>query len=388
MISTPLGIHVFMALYGLSVFLETSEPQRKGRKRYIAASLIITVLRALGASLDMAHYFQILFKSTSPDSWAELVQLTLYQDWKYLLSTASFGVVILIGDALLVSGTLFSDWESQRIVSQKVYRCYIVCVEYWWVTILPILTSLSALGSLCPLPSTMDAKLILNIVLWYLRIYIADTSSNVAARSSAASAFLTVATNIVVTTFISFRLLRARQNLKRLLPSVDMHVYTGVVAILIESAAPLTIFGIISAILQQLNSSMRYLTPGFFACSYLFDALFYSFCVSLIEVFENHYSLTSFFSKALSPHMIIFRVTTGRSFTKLPTPKDGVLSNSIQFAHQTAESSFLRSTLNREFGRNTDPNAQRELNSRVDQSTQPEMSIVRFASRGDIEKAG
>ncbi|KAJ2921418.1 hypothetical protein H1R20_g15677, partial [Candolleomyces eurysporus] len=52
--------------------------------------------------------------------------------------------------------------------------------------------------------------------------------------------------------------------------------------------------------------------------------------------------------------MIIFRVTTGRSFTKFPTVKDGVLSNTLQFAHKTAEESFLQSTYNSEFGRDRD----------------------------------
>jgi hypothetical protein len=60
--------------------------------------------------------------------------------------------------------------------------------------------------------------------------------------------------------------------------------------------------------------------------------------------------------------MIIFRVTTGRSFTKLPSIKDGVL-NSLQFAHQTAESSFLQSTLNREVGRNHYPDAEQGLHA-------------------------
>jgi hypothetical protein len=52
--------------------------------------------------------------------------------------------------------------------------------------------------------------------------------------------------------------------------------------------------------------------------------------------------------------MIIFRVTTGRSFTKLPSAVDSVLSNPIQFARETEKSSFLQSTLNREFARNFD----------------------------------
>jgi hypothetical protein len=93
-----------MALYGLSVFLETPEPQRKGRKRYIAASFVITGLRALGGSLDMANYFQVLFKSTSVADWNELFLVNFSGDWKYILSNTVLGLVPMIGDALLVSG--------------------------------------------------------------------------------------------------------------------------------------------------------------------------------------------------------------------------------------------------------------------------------------------
>jgi hypothetical protein len=91
--------------------------------------------------------------------------------------------------------------------------------------------------------------------------------------------------------------------------------------------------------------------------------------------------------------MIIFGVTTGRSFTKFPTPNDGRLSNPIQFAHQTAESSFLQSTLNREFGRNLDLDTERGVNASVDYSTATQTSVVYTAQKkqnggGDVEKAG
>ena len=102
MLPTTPGIHIFMALYGLSVFLETPESQRKGRKRYIAASLVMTVLRALSGSLDMANYFQPLLKSTSPGHLAEIMNINFYEDWKYFLSITGTGLVIMIGDALLV----------------------------------------------------------------------------------------------------------------------------------------------------------------------------------------------------------------------------------------------------------------------------------------------
>ena len=91
-----------MALYGLSVFLETPESQRKGRKRFIAASFVITVLSALTGSLDIANDFQALFKSTSPGHWAELMNTSFIEDWKYYLSSTAIGLLIMIGDALLV----------------------------------------------------------------------------------------------------------------------------------------------------------------------------------------------------------------------------------------------------------------------------------------------
>ncbi|KAJ2936161.1 hypothetical protein H1R20_g933, partial [Candolleomyces eurysporus] len=87
--------------------------------------------------------------------------------------------------------------------------------------------------------------------------------------------------------------------------------------------------------------------------------------------------------------MIIFRVTTGRSFTKFPSVKDGVLTNPIQFNHQTAESSFLQSTLNREFGLNTEQG----LNISIGGPTRTQLSIIHIAQEkqndgGDVEKAG
>lgn len=96
------GIHVFMALYGLTVFLETPESQKKGRKRYIAASFIITVLRGLSASLDMANFFQILFKSTSPSHLDTLMTTEYYGNWKCYLGNTALGLVPMVGDTLLV----------------------------------------------------------------------------------------------------------------------------------------------------------------------------------------------------------------------------------------------------------------------------------------------
>ncbi|KAJ2913704.1 hypothetical protein MD484_g6717, partial [Candolleomyces efflorescens] len=279
----------------------------QARAFYANYSMTMVVI----GSLDMANYFQTLFESTSPLHWRQLFGEHFSEGWKYLLSYTSVGFFIAIGDALLV------------------YRCYIVCVEYWWVTILPMLTTLSAL----------------------------------AFTETAASAFLTVSTNILVTSFITFRLLRARQTLQRILPSADVQFYTGVIAIMIESALPLTVFGIIAAILVQLDSSPPPKSPKYYVFDYLFQCLFYAFC-------------------GLSPHMIIFRVTTGRSFTKFPSSNDGVASNAIQFARETAESSFLHSTWDRELGRTPDP----EQASNTSVATHVGQKIQKGNGDPDIEK--
>ena len=84
------------------MFLETPEHLRRGRKRYIVASFAITCLSTLIASLDIADYFQLLFQSTSPSHWREL-RIENSQNWKRLLSDTLLGILVRIGDTLLVS---------------------------------------------------------------------------------------------------------------------------------------------------------------------------------------------------------------------------------------------------------------------------------------------
>ena len=91
-----------MALYGLCVFLETPVHLRKGRRRYIAASFIITVLAILGPCVDVAKYFPVLLNSTSGRNWLVLMHKS-EATWEHKVSTATTGCVLLFGDALLVS---------------------------------------------------------------------------------------------------------------------------------------------------------------------------------------------------------------------------------------------------------------------------------------------
>ncbi|RXW20661.1 hypothetical protein EST38_g5175 [Candolleomyces aberdarensis] len=92
--------------------------------------------------------------------------------------------------------------------------------------------------------------------------------------------------------------------------------------------------------------------------------------------------------------MIIFRVTTGRSFTKSLSVKDGIVTNPIQFARRTAESSFIQTTLNRALSQNHDSDTEQGLNSSVGElPSQTQKSIIHVVREkrndgGDLEKLG
>jgi hypothetical protein len=154
-------------------------------------------------------------------------------------------------------------------------------VEYRWLTILPAITTLTGLG-LC----YVSFKAWLMLITWspwihntYVGLFLSSAYqpvSNAAYSASIASTILTMSTNIVVTSLITFRLLHACRALAKVLPSANLRVYDGVIAILVESAAPLTISGIIAAVMGPQTS----MSPGFYACKSLFSGLFYSFCVS------------------------------------------------------------------------------------------------------------
>lgn len=64
---------------------------------------------------------------------------------------------------------------------------------------------------------------------------------------------LSVSLNVIVTTLICVRLLLVRRHSKRLLPGEVLEMYTGIMAMLVESALPFSVFGIIFAVVYGKN---------------------------------------------------------------------------------------------------------------------------------------
>ena len=67
-------------------------------------------------------------------------------DWKVLLSGTCLAIVIWIGDVLLVSASSQCTCLALTEHTPQVYRCYVICVDYWWVALVPGATSVCALG--------------------------------------------------------------------------------------------------------------------------------------------------------------------------------------------------------------------------------------------------
>ncbi|EAU82191.1 hypothetical protein CC1G_10593 [Coprinopsis cinerea okayama7 len=106
--------------------------------------------------------------------------------------------------------------------------------------------------------------------------------------------------NIIATSLVAYRIIVAQKALSKALPGRSIGIYTRAARVVVESALPLTLSGLLFVIFSPLEWSLRP-TTGFsdfgvqsLVTSQLFSTLYTTFA-------------------ALSPQMIIFRVTVARS---------------------------------------------------------------------------
>ncbi|KAG2003806.1 hypothetical protein CC2G_004379 [Coprinopsis cinerea AmutBmut pab1-1] len=168
------------------------------------------------------------------------------------------------------------------------YRCYIIWNHMWYIIIPQILMFLGFLG--------LSIGNVGRFVVGTTRS--SEDEALKSQRISTAYTSLTVGVNVIATALIAFRIIRAQQAIRRSLPARNMGMYNTAARIIIESALPLAIFGLITVILNIVNWGSDSAT----------DSLTYS---TVASIFSSLYASFA----ALSPQMIIFRVTTGRSHT-------------------------------------------------------------------------
>jgi hypothetical protein len=256
-----LGVQLFMCIYCLAVYLETSKIERSRRLPYIIFNFVVFALSAVGAFVGSELQFQREFYSSSGmDVIVDSRALASGKLTVIVMFCACF--VVFLADGLML------------------YRCYTIrYADPLWLRVLP---------ALLYIPSVAFG-------LFTISVY-AKPTNGVISWPQPTFVCLTVAFNILVTVLIAQKMVASRKRLAEALPGRDMSAYTGVTAVLIESAIPLSLTGLGYAIL----SAMSITGPG--------DPYV---GVTFLNLFNLLY--TSF--NQLSPTLIIFRVTTGRSWT-------------------------------------------------------------------------
>ncbi|TFK23467.1 hypothetical protein FA15DRAFT_656715 [Coprinopsis marcescibilis] len=255
------GIQCFMCLYCLSRLLESTQESRKGRSAYVAVGCLIFVTYALAASLDALNMFDILLPASNGIDISDYMLEPA--TWSNYLILSCYAVLLILGDGLLL------------------YRCYIVLDTRRWIIAFPTLTYVG-----------MIATSIAHVVL-----VSADSESGTALEGACVG--LSVATNVTITSLIAFHLIKSQRALARALPEKDVAIYGSIAAILVESAVPLMIAGL-----------------GYFVTTFAFFPNVWT-PADLNSVLASNVTFATLYYAfvAISPLMIIFRVTNGRSWT-------------------------------------------------------------------------
>ncbi|TFK19667.1 hypothetical protein FA15DRAFT_723524 [Coprinopsis marcescibilis] len=283
------GVQLFMNSYALIIFLETPSERRQGRALYLVSGWLIFTFYTIKACTDMARMFQLLLEASNGIEFLEIYSVSLWMD---CLSALSLCFVFVVGDGLLL------------------YRCYLLLAGSWlWLLSLPVLMYLSTIG--------------LNIISAVLYIRDSETLADTQTKVGISLEILTFATNFLITTILCYRMLSAHRDLARMIPLAGkrLAVYQIAIRILVESALPLTISGIIyTAVTYIPTVSARHVS--------LYDGDPKALVVAYHGAAVVYFSL-----QALAPQIIIFRVTTGRSWTKTDKSSNEALSQSLAFAH-------------------------------------------------------
>ncbi|TFK22955.1 hypothetical protein FA15DRAFT_578656, partial [Coprinopsis marcescibilis] len=261
------GLQAFIACYGLSRFLETPKDMRRGRVPYIVVGILIIVIFTLAAALKVYQNFEAILHVSNGLEY--ILRIEASNDWSDYLATTCYGALLAIGDGLLL------------------YRCYIVLADNRWLVVPPALTFLGTIASVV--------------------IQFTSQNSDVELASVIASVCLGAVTNILITTLIGCHLVKAQKHFEAALSGKAFRGYNSVTSILIESAVPLAVSGILYAAVSLAVLRPPVSTEG---C----PAWYMGLGVASSTIGTLHYALV-----ALSPQMIIFKVTTGRSWTKRPS---------------------------------------------------------------------
>jgi len=304
-----IGIQVFMCLYGLSLYMETTPELRKGRRRYIIISFVLVVMSSIPTGMDAWLNYQYVFLSaTGGKNYSDAVTTVDGQinNWFPPLYVVILTMGMVTGECLMV-GTVSMPCVSP----QSLFRIHTNIVNGWIDLQMFHYLEGKVVGYHFPFHGTcgiikyafgnyfqrnIQAYCLVSGPV-YTCIKLAKNMLDPATRPSRIPIIImtavNVSANITSTTLILVKLIRARRKLAKALPNMSISsAYGGVVSILVESAAPVALFGTCVLITEivwivvdtyashpqeasTVNLLFRINSAGF-----IFEMLYYSFGVS------------------------------------------------------------------------------------------------------------
>ncbi|KAH6907533.1 hypothetical protein BKA70DRAFT_1427910 [Coprinopsis sp. MPI-PUGE-AT-0042] len=298
--SSLLVVQIVLVLYGALGFFATPKARRKGRRCFIIISSLMLVMCAIDIGFDLWKAFLLLYTGgpTGISYLDALGTLAESENWRWApIGDAFFTAAIALGDFLML------------------WRCLVLWADKKWVVLFPFL---ACLGSIA-----------LNIT--YL-VGEATSDGDLRTKSQLSSAVLNVTMNIMITFLIVLRVMQVRSRTAKVFPNQKPPLwYSEVTALVIESAAPLAIFGILFIALGAafVSERSRMLEGG-----RVIQRGRHNVATDVVGCFYDAFC-------TLLPQMIIVRVTRGKAWDSrviYPTEFEGAcLSQPIQFARSEKE---------------------------------------------------
>ncbi|KAH6904103.1 hypothetical protein BKA70DRAFT_1298456 [Coprinopsis sp. MPI-PUGE-AT-0042] len=287
------GIQAFMVIDSISTYSTMPQERRKGHLRFLVFSCAILVAGSITLAFDLWEVFGNLF-TAGPDgkSYIEAYRRNSKAKNSNLVMAILGGVMM---DGIVVAGDILLLW-----------RCSVMWRSKRWAIVIP---SLACTGSI--------VSRIARMVMMSKTSYILEGPGGVTAMIAES---LSVFMKVMVTCLILFQLPRNRFMISRSCPiPKPSRTYSRVAAILVESAAPLALFGVCYVTVTVIS---YYRKPEVLAQRGTLNAL-------------NEVSGSLYFAfSGLSPQMIIFRVLNGQSWKNAHESNEmsEKLSTTLRFA--------------------------------------------------------
>ncbi|KAJ3542749.1 hypothetical protein NMY22_g3397 [Coprinellus aureogranulatus] len=257
-----LTIHWMLCIYTFYHFKSTKSPQDRGmRLPYLIFSFATLALYSYVAITDSVYVGSLAIGDPSENVQKWVHDLTVEEPWWGIMNTISQCIINLLAEGLLV------------------YRCYIIWNDPWnsrrWPVIIPCLALVASIA----------------MAIFYIVVFI--NSQKLQSRAiyitiTCVWMSVSVSVNVISTALIVGKLTYERWKLSKVLAKGHLVKYSTAATILIESATPLAIIGIIATIALTRTSNQ------------LFTQITMSLWGGL---------------SVICPQLIIFRVAAGRAYT-------------------------------------------------------------------------